>query len=106
MQEIRNEQGEIVEVQITADDFVQAGLLSPGGIILPGHPWHDVTVNQHLPPGWAEQALASCNTACFGFRVGSPLMVPMSSSELTDYLHGGEYDERQQQIGDTENLTQ
>ena len=100
MQEIRDETGELVEVRITTDDFVNAGLLSSGGIILPGHPLHDVTLNQNLPPGWEDQALSACNGGHFVFKLGSALMVPATESDLTDYLHGGEYEERLQQIGE------
>ena len=104
MIEIRDETGDVVEVQISARDFVEAGLLSAGGILLPGHPCFDATISQNLPPGWREEALTACDGGCFVFRPGSALMMPASKEQLTDYIHSGEYQERLEAIGETETL--
>lgn len=94
MLEIRDENGELQEVRITAQDFVDAGTLSPGGILLPGHPLFDVSLSQTLPPGWREEGLRKFgNVAQFVRRVDSPLLQPVSDAELNEYLHGGEWDE-------------
>ncbi|MEO0884662.1 MAG: hypothetical protein AAFY54_01855 [Cyanobacteria bacterium J06648_10] len=104
MIEIRDEKGDLREVRLTANDFVDAGLLSSGGIILPGHPLHDVTINQNLPPGWQEDAFNDCNAGQFIIKAGSALMTPASEQELTEYLHGGEYEEHLENIGESETL--
>lgn len=104
MIEIRDESGDVVEIQLSTQDFVEAGLLSAGGVLLPGHPLFDVTVSQNLPPGWREQALTACDGGCFAFRPGSALMVPMTKEALSDYIHSGEYEERLETIGEPETL--
>lgn len=104
MIEIRDETGDVVEIQISAQDFIEAGLLSAGGVLLPGHPWFDATISQNLPPGWREEAITACDGGCFAFKPGSALMVPVTEKALTDYIHGGEYEERLETIGDTETL--
>ena len=101
MIEICDAEGDVVEVQVSAQDFIDAGLLSPGGIILPGNPAYDASLAQNLPPGWADEAVGSCGAEAFVFKVDSGLMVPASASELTDYLNGGEYDERLELIGES-----
>lgn len=101
MIEIRDAEGDVVEVRISQQDFIDAGLQSPGGVILPGHPCHDVTLAQNLPPGWADKAANSCGAGAFVFKLGSGLMVPASKAELTEYLDGGEYDERLESIGES-----
>lgn len=101
MIEVRDETGEVVEVQISAEDFVDAGLLSRGGIILPGHPCYDTTLSHNVPPGWEEEAVGSCDGQNFVFKVDSGLMVPASDAQLAEYLQGGEYEERMTAIGES-----
>ena len=101
MIEIRDAEGNVVEVQVSAQDFIDAGLLSQGGIILPGNPLYDASLAQNLPPGWADDAVSACGAGAFVFKLGSGVMVPVSEAELTDYLNGGEYDERLELIGES-----
>lgn len=100
MIEVRDQTGEVVGVRISTEDFVNAGLLSQGGIILPGHPWYDTTLSHNVPPGWKEESIDSCNGQNFIFKVDSGLMVPASETQLTEYLQGGEYEERLTSIGE------
>lgn len=106
MIEIRDETGATVEIRIETEDFIDAGLLSQGGVILPGHPLYDVTLSHNVPPGYHKEAIDSCNGQNFIFKVDSGLMVPASDAQLTEYLNGGEYDERLDAIGESENENQ
>lgn len=72
------------------------------GLILPGHPLFDLTLATAIPPGWRQEA-ESCNAqVAFVAELGSGLLRPVSPDDLVDYLEGGEYDERCQEIGETE----
>lgn len=98
MIEIRTPKGEVKEVQITVADFIKAGLLSPAGLLLPGHPLFDSCLFESLPPGWRAEGLKKFeNTATFIIRPGKALMEPVSETELSDYLNSGEWEEREQE---------
>lgn len=59
-------------------------------IILPGDPEFELTLGIISPPSTAE--------AVFIVRAGSLLMEPVSPAEATEYLYGGEYEERLAEI--------
>lgn len=63
-------------------------------LILPGDPEFYETLGASLPPGW--QSVRDSQNGDFGFivRPGSCLLEPVSGNELDEYLDGGEYDER------------
>lgn len=72
------------------------------GLILPGNPLFDLTLATAIPPGW-RQAAESCSAqVAFVAEPGSGLLRPASPAELEDYLAGGEYDERMDELGDSE----
>lgn len=103
MLEVRDETGEVVELRIEQQDFIEWGQLSPAGIILPGHPLHDATLGQTLPPGWRNEGLRKFgDVAQFAFRPGSAVMEPLSDAELREYLNSGEWDERETEINSLE----
>jgi hypothetical protein len=98
MIEIRDEQGQLRQVRITAQDLVEAGLQSPAGVLLPGHPLFEVSLASTLPPGWREAGLRKFgNVATFVFRPGSVLMQPVSEAELMAYLDSGEWQARERE---------
>ena len=69
-------------------------------LILPGHPLFDLTLATPRPD-WQETASVDEKYA-FVAEPGSGLMRPVTQRELEDYLYGGEYDERLQEIGEHE----
>lgn len=71
-------------------------------IILPGDPDFDWTLSTSIPPNWREVADQLGHDCALVAEVGSGLLRPVSTAELFDYLFGGEYDERMQEIGDEE----
>lgn len=67
-------------------------------LILPGDPGFDFTLATAIPPGWlavAEQIGQQCS---FVADRDSGLLRPATDQELTEYLYGGEYDERLEDI--------
>ncbi len=68
-------------------------------LILPGDPLFDVTLASP-PPNWQEAANRDGNTYAFVAEPGSGLMRPATSDELEEYLYGGEYEERLEEIED------
>ncbi|MBD2100264.1 hypothetical protein [Leptolyngbya sp. FACHB-261] len=71
-----------------------------GVLILPGHPLFNATLGATLPPGW-QQTAAVGNEALFVVRPGlSGLFTPATPHEWRDYLEGGEYEARLEELGD------
>ena len=66
-------------------------------LILPGNPLFDLTLATP-PPDWESVANKDGDTYAFVAEPKSGLMRPVTSKELKDYLHGGEYDERLAEI--------
>ena len=67
--------------------------------MLPGDPGFNETL-LIPPPGWREVANRDGDT--YAFVVGEDgLARPVTSSELDEYMDGGEYDERLIQIGES-----
>lgn len=68
-------------------------------LILPGDPLFNETLASP-PPDWGahrDQYHGACH---YVVRPGSMLMEAVSPGELEEYLNGGEYDERLEEIGD------
>lgn len=62
-------------------------------LIYPGNPEFDAVLATP-PPNWREFAYRNSGEAVFVAEPESGLLRPASSQELTEYLYGGEYDER------------
>ena len=65
-------------------------------IILPGDPEFDLTLGTSLPLDWNQHS----SEFAFVARAGSGILETVSMDELEDYLYGGEYDDRLQEIGE------
>lgn len=72
------------------------------GLILPGNPLFDLTLATAIPPGWRQASEACSAQVAFVAESGSGLLRPASPQELEDYLAGGEYDERMDELGESE----
>jgi hypothetical protein len=67
-------------------------------LILPGDPLFDWTLACNLPPNW-QQVSAYLGEACvFVASAGSGVLRPCNSIETDDYLYGGEYGDRLEEI--------
>ncbi len=66
-------------------------------LFYPGDPEFDLTLTT-FPPNWREFAFRNSGEAVFIAEPGSGLLRPANSQELTEYLHGGEYDQRLQEL--------
>jgi hypothetical protein len=62
-------------------------------LILPGDPLFAQTLLTPRPD-WQQVAIKDGDTYAFVVRPGSCLCEPVTSEDLTDYLEGGEYDDR------------
>lgn len=69
-------------------------------LILPGHPLFDLTLATPRPD-WRGVA-AKDEQYAFVTEPGSGLMRPVTQADLEDYLYGGEYDERLEEIDSNE----
>jgi hypothetical protein len=67
-------------------------------LILPGNPEFDETLATTLPPDWQEVACRANGDYGFVVDRGSGMIRIVDSSGLTEYLEGGEYDERLESI--------
>jgi hypothetical protein len=61
-------------------------------LILPGSKLFDETLGMNLPPGHIPGSH-------FVARADSGILEPVSGKDLTEYLDGGEYEERQANAG-------
>lgn len=68
-------------------------------LIYPGNPEFDLTLTT-FPPNWREKADRIGGEVVFVAEPGSGLLRPANSQELTEYLYGGEYDERSQELAE------
>ncbi|MEH2198638.1 hypothetical protein [Nostoc sp.] len=71
-------------------------------IILPGDPEFDWTLQTSIPPHWRQVAQQDPGGFAFCARAGSGVLEPMTDEDLEEYLYGGEYDERLEQIGEAD----
>lgn len=73
-------------------------------IILPCDPEFHQTIGQNLPPGWVDESNRIGYACRFVVSPETGLMRPVTNEELDEYLYGGEYDERLEQIGQADGL--
>ena len=71
-------------------------------IILPGDPLFEITLSTAIPPNWKETAEKGNDFHAFVVEPGSNLLRPVTWKEMEDYIYGGEYDERLEEIGEEE----
>ncbi|MBD2090979.1 hypothetical protein H6F67_14075 [Microcoleus sp. FACHB-1515] len=69
-------------------------------LLLPGDPEFN-RVLATPPPNWRHFAQSTPDFA-FVARAGSGILEPVSIADLEDYLEGGEYDDRLEEIGEGE----
>lgn len=77
-----------------------AGESSSKLLILPGSSAFEETLAATLTPGW--KSYAAKHNEIYFVTDSSGLMRPANHQELTEYLEGGEYEERLQDIGETD----
>lgn len=68
-------------------------------LILPGDPEFSETLATP-PPNWREIAARLSGEFAFVARSQSGILEPVSLSELDEYIEGGEYDERLEELGE------
>jgi len=83
----------IMTLSLTQCNFPSDGRM----IILPGDPGWDWTLTQP-PPDWRNMAAKDPDGFAFVFEP-SGIMRVATSTDLEEYLYGGEYDERLAEIG-------
>jgi hypothetical protein len=66
-------------------------------LILPGDPEFNLTLATP-PPNWRQVAEQLSGEYAFVARAGSGMLEPVSFRELDEYLDGGEYDDRLEEI--------
>ncbi|MHC5824346.1 MAG: hypothetical protein ACYT04_53040 [Nostoc sp.] len=74
----------------------------PNSLILPGHPKFDWTLSTAIPFHWKQVAQQDPDGFAFCARAGSALLEPMTDKQLEEYLYGGEYDERLEEIDEAD----
>ena len=62
-------------------------------LIYPGDPEFDLTLTA-FPPNWRQFSYGNSGDVVFAAEPGSGILRQVNADELTEYLHGGEYDER------------
>ena len=67
-------------------------------LILPGNPLFDATLATAIPPNWREVAEQAQAQPAYVACAGSGLLRPASPEELVEYLEGGEFDEREEEL--------
>lgn len=70
------------------------GLKPMPNLILPGSLEFEETLATTLPPGWQDVAYQSSGEYGFVVDPETGMMRIANSRELTEYVEGGEYDER------------
>jgi len=69
-------------------------------LILPGNPLFDLTLGTALPFDWREVAFKSFGEYAFVCRADNGILEAVPEEEAREYLYGGEYDERLNEIGE------
>jgi hypothetical protein len=72
-------------------------------IILPGDPGFDWTL-MTPPPDWRQAAAKDPDGFAFVVEPGSGMVRLATADDLEEYLLGGEYDERLDEIGDNDEV--
>lgn len=73
-------------------------------LILPSDPEFHETLAMAIPPHWREVANRIGQNCFFVASSDSGLLRPATNEELTEYLYGGEYDDRLESIGDSDDV--
>lgn len=68
-----------------------------GLLVYPGDPEFEAVLATP-PPNWQEFAYRNSGEVVFVAQPESGLLRPANSQELTEYLYGGEYEERSQEL--------
>lgn len=71
-------------------------------LILPGDKLFDFTLATAKPPNWKQYADRQGESVAFVVEPGSGIMRPATWNEMQEYLQSGEYDERLEEIGESE----
>lgn len=71
-------------------------------IILPGDPEFYLTLQTSIPPNWRQVAHQDPDGFAFCARAGSGVLESMTDKDLEEYLYGGEYEERLEQIDEAD----
>ena len=77
---------------------------TPRLILLPGDPGFDLTLSTSIPPHWRQTTHQDPDGFAFCARAGSGLLEPMTDKELEEYLYGGEYSQRLEEIDEADVL--
>lgn len=75
-------------------------------LIYPGNPEFEYILGSTLPLNWRQDAWRMLGDYCFVVDYSSGLMRTATQKETREYLEGGEYDERLNQIGELEEWEQ
>jgi len=70
-------------------------------LLFPGDPDFDYYLAT-LPPNWKQNMHQNQGQCAFVAEPGSGILRPANSVELTEYIEGGEYDERLAEIDELE----
>lgn len=73
-------------------------------LILPGTPEFNLTLGAVLPPDWHQVAYQTNGDFAFIARAGSGLLEPVPWEVAEEYMEGGEWDERLNQIDEEEEV--
>lgn len=73
-------------------------------LILPCDPEYSEALGQNLPPGWLAVAEKIGQACTFVVSPETGLMRPATPAELDDYLYGGEYEKRLEQVENPDGL--
>lgn len=72
-------------------------------LILPGTIEFEETLGTMLPYNWQEIAYSACGDYNFIARAGSGILEAVPEAEAREYLYGGEYDQRLDEIEELPN---
>ncbi len=71
-------------------------------LILPGTPEFDFTLGTCVPPDWKEEAFSLFGEYTFLADSETGLLRVASFKDTDEYLYGGEYEQRLNQLGDND----
>lgn len=88
----------VVEIELSYQESVDRGWLSPGGIILPGHPLFSETLNTPSADIVHSLRFGESSNQRHIIIGADGLMRPATESQLDCYIHEGDYDQRLKQL--------
>lgn len=71
-------------------------------LLLPGDPEFDWILSTSKPPGWRQVAEKAGDGCVYLAEVGSGILRAAGQEDLTEYLFGGEYDDRMAELDELE----